>query len=195
MPKPCCPRLVAEEYAGLCDWWDSQPSSFVVGDNVSADLCSCWTPLDTFKGHTLQLRHQGPHKQTATLQRASVPTPVCVIASTLPPVFQCAASFKMRRVLLEHACHHRHPAQNKMSIFILHAELVWQLCYVQFPCIFFFFRFKVTKIGKEKLNVTNMKAPTAAAGRKEAAWRDAPSQTRRFRLSWKCDTLCRASLW
>lgn len=119
----------------------------MVGDDVSADFCSCWTALDTFEGHILQLHCQGPHKQTGTCRRNSrAPglTPVCIIASTLPLVLQWAASLKMRCIPLEQACHHRHPALNKMSIFILGAELVWCLCYIQCRCISFLF--KVTKM-------------------------------------------------
>lgn len=41
----------------------------------------------------------------------------CIIASALVLV-------SMSPLLLRHACHHRHPALNKMSIFILWAELV-----------------------------------------------------------------------
>lgn len=124
------------------DWLNSQPSFFVLGDNVSADLrCSFWAPLDTFKGHNPQLHHRGPHKQNKS---KGVGPDASVIAHALVLILHCAASFKMRRILLKRVCRRRHPALNKMSIFILWAEFVSCACYIQFRCISFWF--KVTKI-------------------------------------------------
>lgn len=124
---------------------------------MSVDLCGCWIPLRSLPTLPSQRAPQtdGCWQNESKAVRPDAGT--CIIASTLALVLHCIAWFKMRCIILKHSCHHRHPGLHKMSIFILWAEFVWCVCYIQFRCIPF--RFKVTKMRWKNSTLGTWKLP------------------------------------
>lgn len=186
------------------DFW----CTWVCSQCLWAPCAALWPLLDRLKGHILQVLFSS----CSSLQQTSyvschspklsmtyshkIPSPNL---SSLLNTFQ----FKIRSMLLN-TCLYWHPAWNKMSIFILWAEFISSMCYIQFRCVsvfsFFFFpqwqmRWKVRTSKRDLQKAPAQLSSTVVSELNRTARRDAISKSGRFRLSQNGDILCRTSLW